>query len=283
MKKRIAVTGANGQLGKNLQDWVKNNPSSNEWIFFNSHELNIVDSDQLQHKLKNEKIDYLINCAAFTAVDLAESEKDRAEAVNHFAVENLAKICKETKTIFIHISTDFVFGGDGNIPLKETDKTHPINFYGLSKLKGEEKIQQHLREYFILRTGWLYSALGKNFFKTIKKLGQEKPELNVIYDQIGTPTHASVLIQAISVILETDSKAFGIYHVANEGIASWYDFAYEILKLSHSSCQLNPILTESYPTPAKRPAFSVLDKNKFKQEFAMSFPHWKESLLKEFE
>lgn len=284
MKKRIAVTGANGQLGKNLQNWVRNNPSDDEWIFYNSAELNINDTNLIREKLAAEKkIDYLINCAAFTAVDLAETKREQAEAVNHFAVEELAKQCKISNITFIHISTDFVFGGEGNLPLKETDNTQPVNFYGLSKLKGEEKIRKYLDQHFILRTGWLYSATGKNFFKTIQKLGREKSELNIIYDQIGTPTHVSQLIRAILAILQKDSKAYGIYHIANEGVASWYDFAYEILKLSGCSCQLNPIRSETYPTPAKRPSFSVLDKTKFKKEFDLNFPHWQEDLSKEFE
>lgn len=279
MKKlKIAVTGAKGQLGKSLQHWSSNNPSNNEWHFFDSIQLDITNHNKLEGFFK-EDWDYLINCAAYTAVDLAESENGKAHQINAQAVKDLAEFCKTLGIVLIHISTDFVFDGSLSRPLKETDLTKAINVYGETKLEGEQHIQKILKEHFILRTGWLYSEFGKNFYKTIYRLGQEKNELRVVCDQIGTPTHTSVLVQGINEIISTQSEAFGIYHLSNEGVASWYDFAYEILKVSKSHCKLNPVLHTSYPTPAKRPAFSVLDKTKFKKEFQLEIPHWKDSFL----
>lgn len=279
MTKKIAVVGANGQLGQSLKQGFQQNNPAEHWSFFSSKKLDINDHKSVKQKLiEEDRFDYVINCAAFTAVDLAETQKEKAEETNHLAVENLAKICTISESKLIHISTDFVFDGKENKPLKENDKTNPINFYGTSKLRGERAIQKHLEPYFILRTGWLYSSFGKNFLKTIEQLGKTKDELYVVYDQVGAPTHTDVLVKAILKIIHTESKAYGIYHVANEGVASWYDFAYEILKLTNSNCRLKAILSEAYPTPADRPSYSVLNKNKFKKQFDFEIPHWKESL-----
>src|SRR5690625_1933386 len=280
--KKIAVTGANGQLGKNLKHRQQTEKISGDWTYFSSAELDITKKDHLKKCFLNKTFDYIINCAAYTKVDQAETEKQEAENVNSVAVKNLAEICEKSNITLIHISTDFVFGGKSNKPIQENQLPDPINFYRKTKFAGEQHLQQILSQYFILRTGWLYSSIGHNFFSTMKRLGKEKEELNVIYDQIGTPTHTSVLIQAIYEILKSNSEAYGIYHAANEGIASWYDFAYEILKRSKSPCKVNPILSEEYPTPAKRPTFSVLDKSKFKQTFEVDFPHWRESLAECF-
>lgn len=273
---KIAVTGASGQLGKNLQ--LQANMLPGQWHFFSSEELDITNIEQLEKHFLNQSFDYIINCAAYTKVDLAETEKQKAENVNSLGVKNIAEVCNKSNTTLIHISTDFVFDGNSNKPIKETETPNPINIYGQTKFAGEQQIQDKLHKYFILRTGWLYSSLGQNFLLTMKRLSKEKKELNVICDQVGTPTHTSVLIKAINEIRKVNSAAYGIYNVANEGVASWYDFAYEILKHSKSSCKLNPIMTEEYPTPAQRPTFSVLDKTKFKRVFQTDFPHWKESL-----
>lgn len=276
--KKIAVTGANGQLGQELKNWQQAEGIPGDWTYFSSGELDITQKNQLEKHFLNKSFDYIINCAAYTKVDQAETEKQKAENVNSLAVKNLAEICEKSETTLIHISTDFVFDGKSNKPIRENQLPNPINIYGKTKFNGEQHLQQNLNKYFILRTGWLYSSTGKNFLTTMLRLSKEKSELNVVCDQIGTPTHTSVLIQAIYEILKNNSEAYGIYHVANEGVASWYDFAYEIFKRLESSCKLNPIKTEDYPTPAQRPAFSVLDKSKFKQTFAIDFPHWKESL-----
>jgi|SRR5690625_5209420 len=278
-KINIAVLGANGQLGQSLQQWHKKNNPAENCFFFTSSDLDITDKNQLENQLlQSQNFDYIINCAAYTAVDQAEFSKEKADEVNHLGVKNLAEICQVSNSTLLHISTDSVFDGKMNRPLTEKDIPNPINYYGLSKLKGEKQIQSHLEKYFILRTGWLYSSFGKNFFKTVQRLAKNNTQISMIYDQVGTPTHTSVLIKAILKIIHSHSQAYGVYHIANEGVASWYDFAYEILQFSNSKCLLNLILTEDYPTPAKRPAYSVLDKSKFKKEFNISFPHWKESL-----
>lgn len=278
-KIKIAVTGANGQLGQNLKRWYQSQKSQQEWHFFSSAELDITKKDQLKKNFNvHSKFDYIINCAAYTKVDQAESEIESAEKINGLAVKELARVCEQSDIILIHISTDFVFEGNIARPLTETDCTNPINVYGRSKLLGEKELKTQLEKHFILRTGWLYSDLGKNFFTTIQKLAREKEELKVVFDQAGTPTHVSVLIQAILKIIETRSTAFGTYHIANEGLASWYDFAYEILQFSKISTSLIPVLSSEFLTPAKRPHFSVLDKSKFKKEFKVEIPHWKESL-----
>ncbi len=279
MSIKVAVLGANGQLGQNLQKWHQENNPTGEWYFFSSADLNICSKEDLQkHFNSTSSFDYIINCAAYTEVDQAEFSKEKADEVNHIGVKNLIETFDSSKTILIHISTDFVFDGKINRPLTEKDTPNPINYYGLSKYKGEQEIRNNVKKHFILRTGWLYSSLGKNFLQTTKRLEKNNTQLSMIYDQVGTPTHAEILIQAISKIMESKSEAYGIYHIANEGVASWYDFAYEILLSLKSNCKLNPILTENYPTPAKRPSYSVLDKSKFKNEFNVEFPHWKESL-----
>lgn len=278
---KIAVLGANGQLGQTLQQqshkWA--DPSLN-FRFFSAQELDITQTAALQKKLfsKESDFDYIVNCAAYTAVDLAETEREKARKVNATAVTEIARLCQKNGSTLIHISTDFVFDGKTNTPLTEMVTPNPINHYGKSKWLGEEGIKAEMKGFFILRTGWLYSNYRHNFYKTMCRLFKGRENLSVVYDQVGTPTFTPVIADAIHRIIGSKSTAYGIYHVANEGVASWYDFAYEILRHTDSKCRLSPILSKDYPTPAERPAYSVLDKSKFKNEFSMAFPHWKESL-----
>lgn len=274
---KIAVLGADGQLGTSLKNQTFLPEES--WIFFSIQDLDITNKYDLSKALNKENgFSYVINCAAYTTVDLAESESEKAHIINAEAVKSLAEICRENKITLIHISTDFVFDGKISRPLKESDKPNPLNEYGKSKLQGELYIAKTMQSYFILRTGWLYSKHKNNFLKTILRLAEEKESISIVSDQVGTPTHTSVLTGIITRIIRTDFKSYGLYHVANEGVASWYDFAYEILNLSNSTCQITPILTEDYPLPALRPSFSVLNKSRIKNELGISIPHWKESL-----
>ncbi len=276
---KIAVLGASGQLGLSLQDYVNESSTPDQWDFFSSKDLDITSNEALQHLfLATHHYDYVINCAAYTAVDQAESNSTKAYQVNAEAPKELAQLCEAHHTIFIHISTDFVFEGLKSTPWLETDPTNPINIYGQSKCAGENNIAAATDSYFILRTGWLYSKYRHNFLNSMLNLFNKKEQLGIVYDQIGTPTHTNVLCEAIYHLIKTQSKAFGIYHIANEGVASWYDFAFEIALLVNTKCQLKPILTEDYPTPAKRPAYSVLNKAKARNTLGLNFLHWKESL-----
>jgi dTDP-4-dehydrorhamnose reductase len=214
-------------------------------------------------------------------VDKAETEQKRATEINEFGAQNIAKQALKMKCHLIHISTDFVFDGNNSRPYKEEDSTHPISIYGKSKWKGEEAIKVSGCDYTIIRTSWLYSSFGHNFVKTMMKLGNERESINVVVDQIGSPTYCGDLAFFILSHLEQlTSHKNNIYHYSNEGVASWYDFAYEIMKLNHLTCQVHPIPAESYPTPALRPSYSVMDKSKIKSHYNISIPHWKESLAK---
>ncbi len=284
MMTNIAVLGANGQLGQSLQKYSKTKKQAKqEWHFFTSADINITRPSQIDRLFNDHpSFDYLINCAAYTAVDQAEKEHRKAKAVNADAVKYLAECCEKHGVILIHISTDFVFDGKISRPLTELDSPRPIGVYGQTKYNGEVFIKQSMAAYFILRTGWLYATSGANFLNTMLRLTKEKNELKVVCDQVGTPTHTEVLCRVITTIINTRSRAFGLYHVGNEGVASWYDFTYEIIQNARHHCKLTPILTKDYPTPAKRPAYSVLDKTKLKTTFNLKLPHWKESLKKCF-
>lgn len=279
---KIGVTGSRGQLGQSIQQSLLEKPTAHQWIFYDSKELDITEAEKVQAILTEEKFDFIINCAAYTAVDQAEKKRDMAEKINHLGVKNLAEACQISHTKLIHISTDFVFSGEGNRPIQEDEIPNPTNHYGQTKWEGEKEIQRILESYFILRTGWLYSNFGKNFKQTMLNLSKVRSEISVVYDQVGTPTHAAVLVNVIFTLVEQNSAAYGIYHIANEGVASWYDFAVEIMALAKKDTRIIPIKTEAYPTPAKRPVFSVLDKEKFKTVFKTNFPHWKESLKQDF-
>lgn len=271
------VFGGAGQLGQCLQHVAQERQLTN-LVFLPEEQANILDTAGLQAVFAQHKPAYVINCAAYTAVDKAEDEVETARKVNRDGVENLARLCGEYGTTLVHISTDFVFAGTGNQPLQETDEVSPISVYGLTKLEGEQVIPAHTSQYFILRTSWLYSEYAGNFVKTMLKLGREREELRVIWDQLGTPTYAIDLAGCILSIIESQSQQFGIYHYSNEGVTSWYDFATAIFELSNVPVRTVPIRTAEYPTKATRPAYSVMDKTKAKAQLQLAIPHWRTSL-----
>ena len=273
----ILVTGYKGQLGSELKVLAEVN-KKHSFIFVDVDDLDITDKGAVISFFNSNNFDYCINSAAYTAVDKAEEDKENAEKVNAIGPANLAEACKISDTTFIHVSTDFVFDGNKNVSYSEYDETNPINVYGETKLKGESLIQEKLEEYFILRTSWLYSTFGNNFVKTMQRLGRERNNLGIIVDQIGTPTYARDLAKAIMTIVYTENTNYGVYHYSNEGVASWYDFAKAIFEYSNIEVKLNPIPTSQYPTPAKRPSFSVMDKSKIKENIKIIIPHWTDSL-----
>ncbi|TDN35928.1 dTDP-4-dehydrorhamnose reductase [Hymenobacter sp. UV11] len=275
--KTTLVFGASGQLGQCLTH-VANEKNLAGLVFPPEAQANILDPAGLRTLFEQHQPAYAINCAAYTAVDKAEDEVEIARKVNRDGVENLARLCGEFGTVLIQISTDFVFAGTGNQPLIETDEAAPISVYGLTKLEGEQVIPALTSQYFILRTSWLYSEFAGNFVKTMLKLGRERDELKIIWDQTGTPTYAIDLAGCILHIVESQSTAYGIYHYSNEGVTSWYDFATAIFELSHTAVKTFPIRTAEYPTKATRPAFSVMDKSKIKQTLGVTIPHWRTSL-----
>lgn len=274
---KILVTGSGGQLGSELQALATHYPDI-QFDFTDFPELDLSKKLAIEERFKMKPYDYCINCAAYTAVDKAEEDKEMADKLNFHACETIAGLCNTYGTTLIHISTDFVFSGEAHRPLKENYLTNPVNYYGLSKLKGENAITGKLKKHFILRTSWLYSTYGNNFVKTMLKLSQTRDSLNIIADQIGTPTYARDLAAAIMYLVSSRSEAYGVYHYSNEGTASWYDFTKAIFEYTNTSTEVNPIPTEQYPTPAKRPHYSVMDKSKFKETFGLKIPHWRESL-----
>ena len=276
----VLVTGSNGQLASCIKDLAKQYDGLN-FIYTDYKELDICDLSQVNTFFEsNKKIDYCINCAAYTAVDKAETEVDKAFEINADGAKNLAIACREFDAILIQISTDFVFDGEKKEPYTETDVAKPISVYGASKLKGEVEIQKINKKYFIIRTSWLYSEHGTNFMKTMLKLAETRDEISVVSDQIGTPTYAGDLADVILKIISSKNTNFGLYHYSNEGVASWYDFAKTIFEASNLKIKLNAIKTEAYPTPAKRPFYSVIDKAKIKSILGIETPNWSESLLK---
>ncbi len=274
---KILVTGSNGQLGKELKKISGSFPQFN-FIFLSREDLPIHHFEMVRHCFKIYQPQYLINCAAYTAVDRAESEKDLAFQVNGEAVGVLAAICKENHTQFIHISTDYVFDGTATTPYREDSPTNPQSVYGASKLEGEKQALQFNPDSVIIRTSWLYSEFGKNFVKTMLKLLKEKQEISVVNDQVGSPTYAFDLAEVIMQILSSKQWQPGIYHYSNKGIISWFDFAVAIKELTGSNCKINPIPTSQYPTLAKRPAYSGLDKTKIQNTFGIQLKDWKKSL-----
>ena len=275
--KTILVTGANGQLGQCLQE-LSVSHSSMQFVFLNSKELDITSKESVDKVFNNSNYDFCINCAAYTAVDTAESEQVIAKKVNVLGVQYLSEACKTYSTKLIHISTDFVFDGNSSIPYTENQATAPVSVYGKTKLEGENVIQSVLQEFFVLRTSWLYSEYGNNFVKTMLRLSKDRTELGVVFDQIGGPTYAKDLARVILKIIETDSTKYGIYHYSNEGVASWYDFAKAIFEISNTAIKVNAIPTSSYPTPAKRPKYSVLNTSKLKSNLKVEIPYWRDSL-----
>ena len=272
---KILVTGANGQLGKELQELVSSYPLF-KFVFLSKEDMPIDHFELVRNFINTLKPAVCINCAAYTAVDKAESEKDLAFLINGEAVGVLAAVCKKHKTKFIHVSTDYVFNGDATYPYTENFPTDPINVYGASKLEGEKQAIQLNPDCIILRTSWVYSSFGRNFVKTMMRLMNEKNEVKVINDQLGSPTYAADLAEIILEIIP-DWKP-GIYNYSNEGIISWFDFALAIKEIINSPCEIKPILTVEYPTAAKRPAYSVLDKSKIQETFGVHLNDWKKSL-----
>jgi dTDP-4-dehydrorhamnose reductase len=277
MNNKILVTGSNGQLGSDLKDLAASYPKF-DFIFTDVAELSIVDKNAVDSLFAKERPAYLINCAAYTAVDKAESEKQLSDEINGTAVGILASACESHGTKFIHISTDYVFNGEASSPLKETDQVDPVNAYGASKLLGEQLAVQNNTGVIIIRTSWVYSFYGKNFVKTMMRLMGEKESLGVIDDQLGSPTYAADLADAIMQIISSGKWEPGIYNYSNDGVISWFDFANEIKKQIGSNCIVTPLTTEQFPTPAKRPKYSVLDKAKIQNTFSITLKDWKESL-----
>lgn len=273
----IVVTGAAGQLGQAIQ-FVASDYTDCQFIFASSSDLDITNQERVNLFFEENKIDFCINAAAYTAVDKAEIETEKATAVNVVGPKNLAIACKKHQVKLIHISTDFVFDGTATRPYIETDQTNPIGFYGKTKLDGELAIAATMDEYFIIRTSWVYSQFGNNFMKTMLRLASERDTLSIVNDQIGSPTNAVDLAKAILKIITHFKPLYGIYHFSNEGIASWFDFAKEIFRINKVTIELNPIPTEAFPTPAKRPKYSVLDKSKIKNVFGIVIKEWKEAL-----
>lgn len=280
----ILVTGANGQLGNEMR--IVSKGSSDRYIFTDVEELDITNHDAVMNFVKNNDIKVIVNCAAYTNVDKAEDDEATAELINAQAVENLAKACKDNNATLIHISTDYVFGGnEGNTPRTEDEPVNPTGAYGRTKLHGEQAIQKVGCNYLIIRTAWLYSEFGNNFVKTMRKLTAERDSLKVVFDQVGTPTYALDLAKVIMIIigeLKTSNAKLqtsnSIYHFSNEGVISWYDFAKEICELSDNSCDIQPCHSDEFPSKVKRPSYSVLDKTKIKNKLNITIPHWKESL-----
>ncbi len=281
----ILVTGANGQLGNEIKSIYKKDiidfKTPIKFIFTDIDTLDISNKISLKKIFQDQTIDYIINCAAYTNVDLAETEKDKAFNINATCVEHIVNSIRETNTKLIHISTDYVFDGNSYIPYKENMSTNPQSVYGSSKLKGEEYALSY-KNSICIRTSWLYSSFGKNFAKTIYKLCKEKENLNVVFDQIGTPTYAYDLAQTILTIIKQSisENLFvpGIYHYSNEGVCSWFDFAKAIASKTNTTCIINPIESKDFPTPAKRPFYSVLNKEKIKSIYKINIPHWYDSL-----
>ena len=274
----ILVVGGKGQLGQCLQEKIKKSDPVNTFIFLGSADLDIKDAAQIEAVFQQYQPTYCINCAAYTAVDNAEDEKELAFEINEAAVKRLAENCIKYNTILIHISTDFVFNGDSSIPLTESLPTNPVNVYGLSKLKGELQVQELMEQYYIIRTSWLYSEKANNFCKTMLKLAQSRDSLTVIYDQVGTPTYAMDLAELIINIIQNDTKAYGLYHYSNEGVASWYDFAKAIFEFAEVDMKVTPVASSAFVTKAKRPHYSVLDKTKIKENLGIEIPYWRDSL-----
>ena len=275
----ILVTGANGQLGNEMQRVAKT--SSNHYIFTDVAQLDITDREAVLRAVKDNSIQVIVNCAAYTNVDKAEDDRETADLINNKAVENLAIAARENDATLIHISTDYVFKGDRCTPCREDWETDPLGVYGITKLAGEKSIERTGCRHIIIRTAWLYSPFGKNFVKTMQKLTAEKDSLKVVFDQVGTPTYAGDLADAIARIIETGQLGKqGIYHFSNEGVCSWYDFAREICELSSNTCNIQPCHSDEFPSKVKRPHFSVLDKTKIKDTFGIEVPYWKDSLKK---
>ena len=275
----VLITGANGQLGNEMRVVAKQYTEV-DFVFTDVEELNICNADEVNSFVKNFQPDYIVNCAAYTAVDKAENDIDLCRAINCDAVKNLGIAAQKYKAKVIHVSTDYVFDGTSNTPYTETMPTNPQTIYGKTKLEGEKALLSVCNTSFIIRTSWLYSSFGNNFVKTMLRLGNERDSINVVFDQVGTPTYAADLANAIWEIITSKSTDYGVYHFSNEGVCSWYDFTTAIFRLTNTNCQVFPIESSEYPTKTPRPLYSVLNKRKIKSTFAVSIPHWEVSLQK---
>lgn len=275
----ILVTGANGQLGNEMRRISAG--SRDHYIFTDVAELDITDASAVSDMVKGNDVEVIVNCAAYTNVDKAEDDETTADLLNNVAVRNLAEAAAAADALLIHVSTDYVFSGNGCIPYTEDSPVEPLGAYGRTKLAGEKSLAAAGCRYMIFRTAWLYSPFGKNFVKTMRKLTAEKDTLNVVFDQVGTPTYAGDLAALIfKVISERMTGRQGIYHFSDEGVCSWYDFAVEICSLSGNVCDIRPCHSDEFPSRVKRPHFSVLDKTLVKNTFGISIPYWKDSLKK---
>lgn len=277
----ILITGANGQLGNEMRNVSR--LSDDRYIFTDIAELDITNIEAIRKMVTLKDVDVIVNCAAYTKVDKAEDDTELADLINNKAVANLATIAKEADAQLIHISTDYVFGGNQhNTPISENAVTNPLGVYGATKLRGEETIHTIGCKYLIFRTAWLYSAYGNNFVKTMRRLTNERDTLNVVFDQVGSPTYAADLASIIYNVIENRlfSEHQGIYHFSNEGAISWYDFAQAICELSGNHCNILPCHSNEFPSKVTRPSYSVLDKTKVKNDFNITIPYWKDSLIK---
>lgn len=273
----ILVTGADGQLGNSLRKLSGEYPCYN-FIFTDYQDLDITSEDNIADYFSRHEVNYVINCAAYTAVDRAESDEMKAAELNSKAPALLVKAAERYGAILVHISTDYVFNGESTSPITEGEPTMPVGVYGRTKLDGETSVLKYNKG-IVIRTSWLYSEYGANFVKTMQRLGAERDELGVVCDQVGTPTYAGDLARMIMIVIER-GDSYGLYHFSNEGSCSWYDFATEIMVLSDLKCTVKPITTEMYPTPAKRPKYSILDKSKIKSTFNCEISNWRDSLEK---
>jgi dTDP-4-dehydrorhamnose reductase len=279
MTTKILVTGANGQLGNEIK-LISRKHSDIHFYFTDVDELDITQITHVENFLKENPVDIIINCAAYNAVDKAEEDEESAFMINSIAVKYISQLALKKKIFFIHVSTDYVFDGIKNMPYTESDIVNPLSVYARSKQEGESQIQSTLKRGIIIRTSWLYSEYGNNFVKTIIKFAKDRDALNVVCDQVGTPTYAKDLAEVIFKLIPRTNKIreVEIYHYSNEGVASWYDFAKTIVEISGINCQINPVETKNFPLPAHRPFFSILNKSKIKKFLGIDIPYWRESL-----
>jgi len=275
----ILITGSNGQLGNEMQQAAVRFPNFN-YIYTDVAELDICDKGALDAFVKANNVNVIVNCAAYTAVDKAEDDVELCYKINRDAVRNIAEVASENKVKVVHVSTDYVFDGTNYLPYTEDMPVCPATVYGKSKLEGEQALLENCKESVILRTAWLYSSFGNNFVKTMMKLGTERDSLGVIFDQVGTPTYAADLADAIMQLISSETFVPGIYHFSDEGVCSWYDFTKTIHRMANITCDVKPIETKDYPARTPRPHFSVLNKGKIKSTYGISIPHWEVSLEK---
>lgn len=277
-KQVILVSGKNGQLGHELND-LTGNYLQFEFHFFDRTELDIANTEHIIAAFEKFRPSYFINTAAYTAVDKAQAEQEQAYKINAEAVGNIAKACSQYNTKLLHVSTDYVFDGNGKKPYTEEDKTDPLNYYGYTKWMGEQLALQNNRQTIVIRTSWVYSVYGNNFVKTMIRLMKERTDINVVADQVGSPTYAKDIAEAIMQIISENNFQPGIYHFSNDGTISWFDFATAIKQIKNFNCNVHPIPTSQYPTPAKRPAYSVMSKEKIQSVFHIQLKPWQHSLV----